>query len=57
MKEKIERLKRLNKKLALLGWLDLKRLGINAQQVVKIKKGETARFREKTLERLEAAVK
>lgn len=52
-----ERLKKLNRKLALLNWLELKALGINAQQVIKIKSGKLAKFRVKTLERLEAAVK
>ena len=42
----------LCERLSLLKWVELKELGINMQQVMKIKKGIVPKFHKETLDRL-----
>ena len=53
-KQKIE--KKLCKKLSLLSHQELREMGINGQQAVKIKNGEIVRFYLKTFRRLSKKV-
>jgi hypothetical protein len=53
--EKEKLITRIKERLAIMSWQELRDVGINGQQAMKIKNGEEYRLYDRTIERLRTA--